>query len=126
MASAKQLTLHLKQLAKEAHSIHDDGAVITRSEALATLVWSYALGWEEEDPDNKEKKILHRPNRWAIELLWDRLEGKVASGTDDDAGTMTAADKVGEQAKNRVNALTVATLHSKPGGPPRFKPEGER
>ena len=129
--SSKQVTLHLRQLAAEAESIRDDGEMITRAEALAMLIWNYALGWEEPDPDDPNKTILHRPQQWAIQLLYDRMEGKAPNAVENDAGTMTAADRVGELAVNSVNAMTMAVVgddidpDDQPPGPPTYRKSGD-
>ena len=120
--NSKQLTLHLKQLSAEAHSVSDDGDVITRAEAMSLLLWDYALGWEEKDPDDPAKMVRHRPAQWAIQLIYDRLEGKAPNAVDDKSGTMTAADKVSELAKNRINAMTLSVVGDDGiGGPPPYK-----
>lgn len=100
----------------------DGGEYLTRNEAVAWLLWQYALGFEEKDPDNNDKTIKVKPQRWAIELLWDRLEGKAPSAVHDDKGTLTAADKVSDQAVSRMNKIAAETVGApKPGGPPRFE-----
>lgn len=123
--SSKALTGHLRALSKEAESIADDGEIITKAEALAMLLWQYALGWEEADPDDPNKTVMHRPAQWAIQMVYDRLEGKAPAAIEDGSGTMTAADKVSELAKTSVNALTVNVVGpdgmDEPKGPPPYR-----
>ena len=118
--TSKQLTLHLRQLSAEAHSIADDGDVITKAEAMALLLWNYALGWEEADPDDPEKTIQHKPQQWAISLIYDRLEGKAPTAIEDMSGTMTTADKVSELAKNNLNAMALTVVEGDVSSPPEY------
>lgn len=101
-------------------SITDDGTVITKAEAMAMLLWNYALGWEEADPDDPKKTIKHKPQQWAISLIYDRLEGKAPSAVEDTSGTMTAADKVSELAKNNLNAMAVTVVGGDVSSPPEY------
>lgn len=123
--TSKQLTLHLRQLSAEAHSISDDGSPITKAEAMALLLWNYALGWEEKDPDDPAKTILHKPQQWAIAMIYDRLEGKAPAAVEDTSGTMTAADKVSELAKNSVNAMASLVVGGDISGPPKYHGKSE-
>jgi hypothetical protein len=125
--TTKSLTMHLRQLAKEAHSVADDESIITKAEAMADLLWKYALGWEEPDPDDPDKRIKHKPQQWAMTMIYDRLEGKAANAMEDTNSVMTAADKVGEMAKNQVNALTMSVVgnDNMPSGPPPYKKKGD-
>ena len=73
--STRKLTEHLRELAAEAESINDEGGVITKGEALARMLWAKALGYEETDPKTGVIEA-HKPAAWAIQLLWDRMEGR--------------------------------------------------
>lgn len=110
----QQVTTHLRQLAVEAESISDDGSIITKAEALALLLWRYALGFEEVDPDDPAKRIRHRPQQWAVVLLYDRLEGKAVPASEDEDNVMTAADRVSELAKNAANAIAIEAIGDVP------------
>ena len=82
---------------------------ITKAEALARLVWKYALGWIEYDPDDPGKVVMvHKPDWRAVALLYDRIEGKVAAAIPDDK-SLTLPEKVDELAKANLNAIAQST-----------------
>lgn len=121
--TSKQLTHHLRTLAAEAESVHDNGDIITKAEAMASLLWKYALGWEEPDPDDPGKTIMHRPQQWAISMIYERLEGKAPAAVEDTSGTMSVADRVSEAARNSLNAITLSVVGDDglPSGPPPYR-----
>jgi hypothetical protein len=119
--NSKAVTRHVRELGEQADQIVEElGEIVTRNQALAMLIWKMALGYEEKipDPDNEGKTILvrHKPERWAIEMLYDRQEGKTPQALDDGGGKMSALDKVSEIATRRLNALA-----TKGDNPPPFK-----
>lgn len=120
--SSKQLTKHLRELAAEAHTWSEECGVITKGEALAKLLWNKALGYEEETVDDEgvKKKQFHPPASWAIQLIYDRMEGKTPQAVPEDEGRIRAVDKVSELARSRVNALatTAANPNNIPPPPP--------
>ena len=110
MPTGAILTRFLKECALDIHDIaKDDGRPIVKAEALARYVWKSALGWVEEDPDDPEKTITHRPDWRAISLIWDRVEGK-AGPVQPEKNDRTLGEKVGEMAVAALNevAETVA------------------
>lgn len=122
--NTKQLSNHLRELAAEAETILDDGTCLTKGEVLAELVFKKALGYVEVslDDEGKETKTVFPPERWALELIFDRLEGKVPQAITDDDTKMKVADRVSELNKNRLNSLAEkAVAGAKPPGPPTFK-----
>ena len=75
-----------------------DRIVITKMEALARKIWDLALGKKIEDGEI--------PNHSAANLIFDRLEGKAKPVADDPGKKkITAAEKVTEQSKNRINDI---------------------
>lgn len=112
--SSRQLTLHLREMAAEIQTMNDEGDLITRGEALAALLWKKALGYESLDEESKEA-IYHKPEAWAISLIWERMEGKAPVSIPDDKGVLTAADKISELVKSRINAITEAAVAKKDG-----------
>lgn len=122
--NSKELTNHLRQLAAEAHDWSEKDGLITKGEALARLLWAKALGWEEVqiDDEGNERTVKHPPEAWAIQLVYDRMEGKTPQAVTEDEARMTAADQVRELARARLNQLAAAsTKKDKPAGPPKFK-----
>ena len=109
-----QLTRHLRALAAEYETSADDGTPITRAEMLAMVVWKKALGWT--DPAKKQgdvvlvKEVIHKPESWAIQLIYERIEGKAPQAVPDAKGRLTAAEKVGELARSKFNAEANAVL----------------
>jgi hypothetical protein len=100
----RQLTKHLRELAMEVETIHPDtGALINRAEALADLLWKKALGFTEVDSRTGET-TKYKPEAWAIQMIWERLEGKAPPAIVDEQGGMTAAEKVSELARLRISA----------------------
>ena len=105
-----------------------DGTVLTRGEALAKLVWDRALGWTEVkiDDTGKESFLYHEPTSWAMQLIWDRIEGKVPMAVTEDDDKPKVKDRVDEMATTRFNDLAsrahdeVEELKKK--GPPKRKP----
>lgn len=126
-----KLDEHLAALGQEAITIDDGGDPISREEMLARRLWDRALGWTEKVKRTDDfgntgtAEIEHPPERWAMEYLWDRREGRVAQATPktDDTGRLSAAEKVRELAKERLNRLAVA---GKPATrPPKYRPDVE-
>lgn len=118
--NAKQLTKYLRELSSEAHTIDDEGTMITKGEALARLIWAKALGGMIPILDDEGRSVMRfeKPATWAIELVYDRIEGKTPQTIEDHTGGMTAADRVSELAKTRLNNEAEASLTvSKHPGP---------
>lgn len=125
--NSKQLTEHLRQLAAEAHDWSEDG-IITHGEALAKLLWKRALGWTEKtvDEEGNEKEVYHKPEAWAMQFVYERMEGKTPQSTPDDEGRKRRAkDDVRDLAKSRLNSLAKSAAGSEDGlkkkGPPKRK-----
>jgi hypothetical protein len=128
--SNKELTKHLRTLAMEAHDLTESGEVQTRAEALAKLIWLKALGYKKmEYRGEASNRILveveHPPESWCIQLIYERLEGKVPQAAVDDAGKTTAAERVSDLARTRINTLAGApvTPDGKPLPPKPLPPK---
>lgn len=128
--NSRELTNHLRELAAEVHDwiMEEDGEgkVITKGEALANLLWERALGYDEVkiDDEGNEKRIRHEPAQWAIQLVYERLEGRAPQAVTEDETRRKAKDRVDELAKQRINALaTAAADDSGLAGPPKYKPK---
>ena len=102
-AGAIALTKQLRRLAAQIDAISGKtGDMISKAEKLAEVVWDRAIGYEEKTADGK--LVVHKPEPWAINLLFDRLEGRVPISVDDKTGK-TLADKVSELGKAKLNAM---------------------
>lgn len=108
--TGKELTKFLRQIAAEAQTLSDEGDTVTKAEALAKLLWMKALGYVEDrrGDDGKVKQIIHTPESWAIQLIYERLEGKVAPSAGEEGGKISAAEKVSDLNRNRINAMAGA------------------
>lgn len=103
------LSKFLRAMARDLHTVDDDANIVTKAAALADMVWRYALGWEEKDPDNPEITLkIHPPDWRAVALLFDRTEGKVQTATPEDK-SKTLAEKVGDLSRAKANSLAEAT-----------------
>jgi len=115
--TSRELTKHLRALAIEAHDTTPEGDVITRSQKLAEILWKKALGHTEAVPDRKTGKIEERynpPEAWAMTMIYERLEGRVANATVEDGGKVSVTDKVSELALERANKLAAAAVGKPP------------
>jgi hypothetical protein len=114
----RALTSELKKLASEVHTITNDGTPVTREQALADMIWKLALGWTEvqRDEEGNAKKVIHPPVAWAMQYLFERIEGKAPQAITEDGGGIKAADRVRELAKDRINGLARVAA-----GPPSIK-----
>lgn len=122
--AGKLLSKFIKEIANE---IHDDPVIrakgeeavmLTKAEAIARYIWKLALGYEESVDmlDKTGKKIgvkpeVHKPDKWAINIIWDRLEGRVGAA-DLKAGSDKAslADRVSAQGKKRLSQITKQSI----------------
>lgn len=102
------LSKYLRLLALDIETIDDDGDPVTKAEALAALVWRHALGFEEADPDNPAKVTRHRPATWAVDLLYNRIEGKVPLLPPEDSNG-PLPDRISELSKATINAMSDPT-----------------
>lgn len=105
--NSKSLTAELRKLITQAHGWSEADGVITKGEALAQLIWQNALGYTEVlvDDEGNKKEIVHPYSQACIQLLFDRVEGKAGPVAVDNEGRVTAATKVSELARTRVNAM---------------------
>lgn len=119
VAAGKLLSKYIKEIANE---IHDDPVIkargeeavmLTKAEAIARYIFKLALGYEEEidilDKAGKKigiKPVRHQPDKWAINVIWDRIEGRVGAA-DLKAGSDKAslADKISGLGAKRVNQI---------------------
>jgi len=126
VAAGKLLSKFIKEIASEEYddpiikAKGEEAMMVTKAEAIARYIWNAALGFVEE-VDVYEGKIktgvrleTHRPDKWAINLIWDRMEGR-AGAADLKGGSDKAsqADKVSAQGKKRLAQIANSSLKSK-------------
>jgi len=128
----RKLTDLLHQMADGLSEIvnPETGEAMLRSVALADLLWKKALGYDELVEDDRGiRNVRHQPEAWAINLIYDRIEGKVPIATDDLAiGTGgKVVDKVTDITKIRLNALAAAAAEvaAKKPLPPKVQKRGD-
>ena len=113
----RALTNELKKLAGHVVNVLPDGTQVTRAEALAELIWKYALGWVEEtrDEHGNRRKVEHPPVAWAMQYVFERSEGKAPVANAEASTGMRAADRVRELARDRINSMAAVAA-----GPPKM------
>lgn len=116
------LSKELRKLAIEVHTITDDGTPVTREQKLADIIWKLALGCTEKyrDEEGNLKEKVYPPAAWAIQFVFERVEGKAQTVAPDETSTVRAKDKVAELARERVNRLAAIAA-----GPPALPKRGE-
>lgn len=127
IAAGKLLSKFIKEIASE---IHDDPVIkargeeavmLTKAEAIARHIFKLALGYEEEidvlDKAGKKigiKPVRHQPDKWAIGVIWDRMEGRVGQA-DAKSGSDKAklSDRVSAQGEKRLSQIAKSSSASK-------------
>lgn len=82
--------------------------IVSKAEALARKLWDRAIGRRiRENPDTGELEVTEGDmDLDCAKILLDRIEGKTGVSVEAaDSGKATAADKVSEINKRRMNAL---------------------
>lgn len=111
MLAGKLLSKYLTEIAAEETELGKDldggDVMITKAEALARLIWKMALGYKEEviNKSGLLAKLNHRPDKPAMGIIFDRLEGRVAQSVAESPNKLSTADRVTEQAKKRINDI---------------------
>lgn len=106
IAAGRHLSEALRTLAAEEHDIGTSDN-LTRAECLAKIVWDYALGFTRK-VKNKEGKLVNEvvgPKTWAIDIIFDRLIGRVAQQGEDTQGKAKLVDRVEEIDKKQFQNL---------------------
>lgn len=122
--NSKQITQHLREMAAVAHEMLEDGTVMTRGEALALLLWKKALGYTERKVDDEGDVTVteHNPASWAIQMVYERMEGKTPLAMTEDDTKVKASAKVRELATARLNQLSKQHIDETPIAPPTLPP----
>lgn len=104
------LTDTLLSLAKEkTEPVENSTKCQTKAQALAGLIWKKALGYNETNGENGKVRY-YPPATWAIQIIYDRLEGK-AGPPEEKAGSRPKITKrVSDLAKSRVNKLAESSV----------------
>ena len=124
--AGKLLSKFIREIASEEYddpiikARGEEAVMVTKAEAIARHIWNVALGYVEEVDvytDGKKTGVkleTHRPDKWAINIIWDRMEGRVGQA-DTKAGSDKAslADKVSEQGQKRLKQIAKSSLTNK-------------
>lgn len=123
--NTRALTRHLTEIGQEAVTIDNEGRPITREEALARLLWDKALGYVDQvkTDEGAMKDVIHKPESWAMQYIYDRREGRAVVSIAEDEGRVKAAEKVRDLAKARINSMAVSAAGPASKGPPIHKPK---
>ena len=99
---------------------NDDGSLrmITKAEALSRMIVKKALGYTEtmEDAKGEDVEIVHQPDRTYVQIVFDRMEGRVPQSLTEGEEKMTAAEKVTEQGVGRINSVRKESARSSDDG----------
>jgi hypothetical protein len=105
VAFGQMLSKHLRRIGLEQTECSDldpntgKARMMSKAEALARVTWKLALGYA--DGDGK----YHEPNPKFVDIVYDRLEGKVATDKDAIPKKQPLSKKVDDQAKKRLNSM---------------------
>lgn len=118
--SKKVLSEHLRALATEVtawDATEQEG--ISRAELLAKALWQRALGWTETviDDAGEETTVVHPPQTWAMQFVFERLEGRAPQSEPEKEHRVTAAERVRELAKKKLNSLAASAIMESFDGP---------
>lgn len=99
----------------------EDAVMVTKAEAVARYIWMVALGYEETidvyDNDGKKtgiKPMRHKPDKWAINMIWDRMEGRAGAADLKGSGDKASlADNVSNAGKKRLEQIAKSSLKNK-------------
>ena len=83
--------------------------ILSKADDLARFIWRCALGYTEEilnkDTGEMVKTVYHAPDKWAINLLFERLEGKTTIVPTEVGGRPSLADRVEAESKKTINKI---------------------
>lgn len=107
--AGKLLSQFLKEIAQEKTELvkdeNNEDQMATKAEALARKIWNMALGWKEVEIEKGIKsETFHAPDKAMMMLVFDRTEGRVSTSVSG-GKALSAAKRVTEQSKNRLNEL---------------------
>jgi hypothetical protein len=96
----------LRMIGEEVYAT-EGGKPVTNEEQLHRLLWRQALGYKEQTRDvhGSAHEIVWPPDKTIQKLLLEQLSGKPATVQVEEHKGLTAAEKVSELARNRVNDL---------------------
>ena len=118
VVAGKLLSKFIREIASEEYddpiikARGEEAVMVTKAEAIARHIWNVALGFVEEVDIYKDgvkvgvKLETHRPDKWAIGIIWDRMEGRVGQADTKPGGDKASlADKVSGLGAKRVNQI---------------------
>lgn len=122
----RQLTSLLKKVALECETVDDEGDPVTNAEKLARTIWKKALGYRQEEmKSDGMREVTYPPESWAIQLIMERMDGKVATAEPETAEKLTAAERVGELEANYINQIAAEAAAAGRTPPPFKRPAAD-
>jgi len=116
--AGKLLSKFIREIASEEYddpvikAKGEEAVMVTKAEAVARHIWNVALGYVEEVGIYKDgvkvgvKLETHRPDKWAIGIIWDRMEGRVGQAdTKPGSDKASLADRVSALGKKHMNQI---------------------
>lgn len=86
--------------------------VVTKAEALVRTIWKLALGYTEKETirDAKTGRVREvvrtvKPDKSCIELIYERMEGKVSQNDEAKKKRKPLSSKLDDRARQRVSAI---------------------
>ena len=81
--------------------------MVTKSEALCRNLWKMALGFIEvkELKDGSPSEVIHKPDKWAVKEIMDRVDGRTVAAVSVEDNTATISDQIRQTAKDLANAM---------------------
>lgn len=108
----RPVTDHLIEMAGRPCFTVDDltDPSLTQSERLAMITWMMAQGWQSKDA--KDQLKTDKPAKWAIDILYERLEGRVKPTEMPDTGKQSMVETVSERTRAELDDLAEAAFES--------------
>lgn len=118
----KLITQYIERMAIQTCDItEDEGDPVSYAQRLAEIVWKFALGYKEPtgEVDETGRKVLksYKPATWAINLVLDRLEGKVQTTGEPEKPKRLVVNRIRELAKGNLNDLAEAAVDAEDSVP---------
>ena len=114
----KLLSKFIREIASETHddpvikAKGEEAVMLTKAEVIARHIWKLALGYSEEVEIYKNgvktgiRPEYHKPDKWAIGVIWDRMEGRVgAADLKSGSDKASLADRVSALGKKHMNQI---------------------
>lgn len=120
--AGRLVSTFLRSVAQEKIAVEvteGESKLITRAEALARQLWKMALGKFVKHVDMKTGTIYYEaPDKHAMDIVIDRMEGRVGTLEDEQNKDETIPDKISRKNKQKISKIALtseSSLTSKDG-----------